>query len=651
MSKRSRNKNRRQRRGSSAATRRPSAAARKRNAPDDDDDQDSPPPQPRPLPPPTAQAPPSSATPQEPLPLPPPPGFEDVTPTTYDPELFKNLEPLQTVKPSHGSSSLLVSDLSGKEYDPSISIPKLPELDEALEEPAEIGLIDNSSSSSPCSDDDYDEDDEADPHTPRGAFDDDDDLFRYKMFILQQIYVPTKICDEFLPIPVPTGLKLKIIGPSPPQEQGAAESNTVSDDDPSSPTCGAGIVNEGNTCYMNAILQSLTHTVPFVDAIRSCNHITPCTNYDEQSVTYCAICALRDHVNAALLTPRRPVKPTRLVNKLNHFSPHFSVGRQEDSHEFMLQVFSKIVACFPDGAPNPVDTVFRGQTVSRLTCCTPDCDHFSDTPELIRDLNLEIENVESVKGALESFTKVEKVEANCDKCKERVAMGKQLLLKEAPQIAVLHLKRFKKVETGSNYTKIDKDVKYEVDLDLKEYTTKEEENVKVKYDLYAIVVHSGNPDSGHYYCIVRTDEDNWHKLNDAQVTRVTKEEALEEPAYLLFYAQHGTPWFVSSVITTEGKPVDAKPEEENVAAKDHTPEKVDDGATMDACNENVAKDDAQENVNDGGPMNASNENAATDNIEEKVFDDDPMDAYNESAGPVDEEESTDKGSSCGQKNL
>ncbi|MED6151763.1 hypothetical protein PIB30_085587, partial [Stylosanthes scabra] len=414
----------------------------------------------------------------------------------------------------------------------------------------------------------------------------------------------------------------------------------------------AGIVNEGNTCYLNAILQSLTHTVPFVEAIRSCNHITPCTNYDERSVTYCAICALRDHINAALLTPRRPVKPRRLVNKLNYFSPHYSVGRQEDSHEFMLRVFAKIIACFPDGAPNLVDTVFRGQTVSRLTCCTPNCDHLSDTPHPIMEFNLEIQNVDSVKGAIDSFTKVEKVEANCEKCKERVAMGKQLLLKEAPQIVVLHLKRFKEVGTCSTYKKIDKDVKYEVDLDLKEYTINKEENVKFKYDLYAIVVHSGKQlDLGHYYCIVCTDEDNWHKMNDAQVTRVTKEEALEEPAYLLIYAQHGTPWFVSSVINTEGKPVDAKPEEENAAAKDHTPEKVDDGATMDACNDNAAKDDAQENVDDCGPMNASNENAATDHIEERVFDDDPMDAYNESAGPADEEESTDKGSPCGQKNL
>ncbi|MED6161068.1 hypothetical protein PIB30_057290 [Stylosanthes scabra] len=649
MAKRSKNEIRRQRRGKSAATRRPSAAARKRNAPDeDDDDQDSPPPPPpRPLPPPTAPAPPSSATPQEPLPLPPPPGFEDVNPI-YDAEVFKNLEPLRTVKPSESSSSLLVTDLSGKEYMNSsiqdsalpcstISIPKFPELDELLE-PEEIGLIDNSSS------DDYDnsdEDDKDDPHTPRGAFEDDDDLYRYKMFMLQQNYY-SEICEnEILDIPVPTRLTIKFDGGSQ-QQQGAAEpeSSRAADscsDDPSSPTVGAGLYNEGMTCYVNVILQCLTHTVPFVHAIRSCNHPDPCEciAYHIQSGSYCAICALRDHINASLQTPRHPVRPTRLADNLNYFSPEFRKGKQEDSHEFMLAVFDRITACFPKEVANPVDTVFGGELVSRLTCCN--CAKGSDKPEPLTGLNLEIENVESVKGALDSFTQVEKVEATCENCREHGIKEKQLFLSKTPQILVLQLKRFKKDERRSTYTKIDKLVSYQSALDLKEYTPGKVENVKFKYDLYAVVVHSGKLSSGHYYCYVRTDENNWHKLDDLQVSGVNEEEALDnELAYLLFYAQHGTPWFVSSVIG--GKPVDAKPEQENA---------------MDACNENAAKDDAQEKVDDHGDhMDACNENAATDHTQEKVFDDDPMDAYNESGGTgTPDEELTDEGSPCGQKNL
>ncbi|MED6196962.1 hypothetical protein PIB30_052208, partial [Stylosanthes scabra] len=172
----------------------------------------------------------------------------------------------------------------------------------------------------------------------------------------------------------------------------------------------------------------------------------------------------------------------------------YNVGGQEDAHDFLLQVLDKVKGCFSDGAANPVDTVFRGETVSE--------------------------------GALDSYTKVEKIEANCVDCKELVVMGKQLLLSKTPKILVLQLKRFKKVESTNTYTKINQHVKYEVDLNLKEYSSKKEEDVKYKNDLYAIVVHkapktsgfqaSRKLDLGHYYCIVRTEENTWYKLDDVQ---------------------------------------------------------------------------------------------------------------------------------------
>lgn len=109
----------------------------------------------------------------------------------------------------------------------------------------------------------------------------------------------------------------------------------------------------------------------------------------------------------------------------------------------------------------------------QLRCCK--CGHCSDTYEPLIDLSLEIENVGTLPSALESFTKMEKIEDpdmqfTCDECKERVSIEKQLILDQAPSVATFHLKRFK--NDGVFVEKIDKYVEFPLELDLLPYTSR-----------------------------------------------------------------------------------------------------------------------------------------------------------------------------------
>lgn len=43
----------------------------------------------------------------------------------------------------------------------------------------------------------------------------------------------------------------------------------------------------------------------------------------------------------------------------------------------------------------------------------------------------------------------------------------------------------------------------------------------MKYDLYAVIVHSGfSISSGHYYSFIRCNPNEWYKFDDEQVCKI-----------------------------------------------------------------------------------------------------------------------------------
>ncbi|KAF9689668.1 hypothetical protein SADUNF_Sadunf01G0116100 [Salix dunnii] len=318
---------------------------------------------------------------------------------------------------------------------------------------------------------------------------------------------------------------------------------------------GAALFNTGNTCYINAILQCFTHTVPLVQALRSCNHEIPCS-----AEGFCVLCVVRDHIELSLSSSGKILEPLQLVNNLNNISSNFCRYQQEDAHEFLQCLLERLERhCFDSSLTddcasshdkNIVEQVFGGRLVSKLRCCN--CGHCSDKYEPLIDLSLEIEDADSLQSALESFTMVEKIEDSetkftCESCKEEVSREKQLMLDQAPSVAALHLKRFK--IDGTSVEKIGKHVQFPLELDLKPYTNDNEDNDEgFKYQLYAVVVHKGySLMSGHYFCYIRSSPDTWHKLDDSEVSKEQEEFVLSQAAYVLFYAREGTPWCSSLI--------------------------------------------------------------------------------------------------------
>ncbi|KAL9102414.1 MAG: hypothetical protein Q9163_002435 [Psora crenata] len=141
---------------------------------------------------------------------------------------------------------------------------------------------------------------------------------------------------------------------------------------------------------------------------------------------------------------------------------------------------------------------------------------------------------------LDEFGKPEILSANdawyCPRCKEHRRASKTFELWKAPDILVIHLKRFS--AQGRFNNKLDVMVDFPLEgLDLSSrLATKHEDGMSPVYELFAVDNHYGGLGGGHYTAYAKNFIDkNWYEYNDSWVTRRKDESVITSAAYLLFY--------------------------------------------------------------------------------------------------------------------
>ncbi|KAL1817711.1 ubiquitin carboxyl-terminal hydrolase 23 isoform X1 [Daucus carota subsp. sativus] len=303
---------------------------------------------------------------------------------------------------------------------------------------------------------------------------------------------------------------------------------------------GAGLMNLGNTCFLNSVLQCLTYTEPLAAYLQSGRHQLSC-----RTAGFCALCAIQKHVSSARQSTGRILAPKEIVSNLRCISRNFRNSRQEDAHEYMVNLLESMhKCCLPSGVPSEspsaydkssVHKIFGGRLRSQVKCMQ--CSYTSDKFDPFLDLSLEIVKADSLQRALTHFTAKEFLDGGekhyqCQQCKQKVKALKQLTIYKAPYVLTIHLKRFSSHLAGQ---KIDKRIHFGTTLDLKPFVTDPCDG-DLKYTLYGVLVHAGwSTHSGHYYCFVRTSSGMWYSLDDNRVIQVSEKMVLEQKAYMLFY--------------------------------------------------------------------------------------------------------------------
>ena len=326
---------------------------------------------------------------------------------------------------------------------------------------------------------------------------------------------------------------------------------------------GSGLVNLGNTCFINASLQCLANTPPLVQWLL-CNSHYPCCRVKLEK-QFCLFCEAERLVklihsknsNSSYSSSIGAPNPNNIVRRIKDISTTFKIGRQEDASEFLICLIDKIVDASLRSSQPPerlrpssgtsYEQLCHSQTIfhelfglvlrSRVVCSR--CLHTSDTFEVQYTWIVGVRNHTDVRQSLKQFVCRESLSGEnlyrCIKCKQLVPAIKRYTLHKASKILLINLKRF---EFGKNSHKLSHQVHYPEYLNVTPYMSEESSNdPSLNYRLYAVLVHVGSSmHSGHYFSYVRSPNNQWYKADDTTMTQCDLDHVLKQNgAYILCY--------------------------------------------------------------------------------------------------------------------
>lgn len=346
----------------------------------------------------------------------------------------------------------------------------------------------------------------------------------------------------------------------------------------------AGLRNLGNTCFMNAVLQSLSNIQQFscyfkqLPSLEHKNNNTKKNNHIKRNSDGDDV-LLAEELRKTLISLRQgsksAISPESLFTVIWKVVPRFRGYQQQDAHEFLRYMLDRLhmellnILPYPKnnntffigakGKATIVTTIFGGILQNEVTCLV--CGTESKKHDPFLDLSLDIpqhaiikqdsskskdEELPSIQllDCLSSFTELEELAESelylCHSCKCKQRSTKRFWIRRLPNVLCLHLKRFR----WNNYfrTKLDNYIDFPVQgLDMNKFIlvnrheTRGTSSGSTLYDLAAVIVHHGSGAGSGHYTAYATHDGCWHHFNDSSVTVTDEHTVASCKAYILFY--------------------------------------------------------------------------------------------------------------------
>uniref|UniRef100_A0A2C9JXG3 USP domain-containing protein n=1 Tax=Biomphalaria glabrata TaxID=6526 RepID=A0A2C9JXG3_BIOGL len=301
-----------------------------------------------------------------------------------------------------------------------------------------------------------------------------------------------------------------------PQQQSGVQGPVLSIPSPPGPRlqCGlAGIDNQGSTCYLNSLLQTLFLTPEFRDRLFSLSDTElGCLNNTNNPSCRVRVIPLQLQriFSQLLLSDQQSVSTTDLTNSFGWTNRE--EFQQHDVQELNRILFSAIEeSLVGTTGQNILNELYHGTIVNQITCTK--CKKISGREEDFLDLTLAVAGQPGLEAALrQCYCEVEKMDGKnqykCETCQAYTDATKGAKLRNLPPVLTLSLLRFSYDLTKMTRYKENGRFTFPFDLDMSPYSEKGSVgDPDCQYELFSVVVHRGSAFGGHYFAYIR-DIDN-----------------------------------------------------------------------------------------------------------------------------------------------